>query len=240
MPSLDERLTRLEDRLDAIHELLTKLVEGQVHASGEQTDNGAAIDGEPTVEINAAELNELMSRIQRERDPLDIQYDIVLAWGKNPRKEKLSEFNLAGRNLRNVDLKGAVLNNSNFSKADLTGGKLIRTDLSDADLSRAQLGRVDFSKANMERADLTFAHIAYAKLEGANLRYASLTRANLSGANISKVDFSGAQINRADMTRANLQDALVTYRQLATVGALDSAIMPDGRIFDGDYEPYKR
>ncbi len=237
MPSLDERLTRLEKRLDAIHELLTKLVEARIGAASSPDAN---LEGEPTIEIDAAQLNELMTRISRDRDPLDIQYDIVLAWSKNPHKEKLSEFDLSGRNLRNVDLKDAVLNNSNFSKADLTGAKMIRANLHEADLSRAQLGRVDFSKANLERADLTFAHITYAKLESANLRYASLTRANLSGANVGKADFSGAQINRADMTRANLKGALVTYRQLATVGALDSAIMPDGRIFDGDYEPYKR
>ena len=77
-----------------------------------------------------------------------------------------------------------------------------------------------------------------AKLEGANLRYALLTRANLTGANLSKVEFGGAQLNKVNLTRANLKDAHITYRQLASVSTLDGATMPDGRLFDGNLEPY--
>jgi len=242
--SLDERLTHLEDRLDAIHELLTRLLEAQLAAvepvrEVPQPKRGKRLADESTIRMKPVEINELMSRIARERDPLDIQYDIVLNWANGSRGEDLSEFNLSGRNLRNVDLKDANLIRANLSKADLSGGKLQRANLTDADISRAQMGRTDFSKAILEQADLTFAHLSHAKLDGANLRYASLTRANLSGTNLSNADLSGAQLNRADLTRANLQNAAVTYKQLAAAGTLDSAIMPDGRIFDGNYEPWK-
>ncbi len=94
-------------------------------------------------------------------------------------------------------------------------------------------------QANLTQADLTFANLSYAKLEGTKLRYALLTRTNLTGANLGGADLGGAQLNKANLTRANLKDAAVNHRQLASASSLDGATMPDGRVYDGDPEPYK-
>jgi uncharacterized protein YjbI with pentapeptide repeats len=232
MTRLDDRLTRIEEQLDTIQALLTQLLEtAQVGSlAGVDVQPEALIEVEPPVEAAPAPVDE---------DPLEIQYQLALGWAEGNRAEDLAEFDLAGRNLRNIDLKDAQLTRADLSKADLTGAKLSRAQLSGADLSKAQLVRADLSRAVLEEADLTFANLNYAKLERASLRYALLTRANLSGANLSGIDFGGAQLNRANLTRANLKGAHIHHRQLASASSLDGATMPDGRLYDGDPEPYK-
>ncbi len=244
MTRLEERLARLEQRMDEIYRLLAALVEMQQAGAAGQPPASPAREQSPPVapQPEAAAVESLPAPAVLppvEEDPLEIQYHLAQNWARSGRTENLSEFDLAGRNLRNVDLKDARLVRANLSRADLTAARMTRADLSESDLSRAQLSRADLARANLNQADLTFANLSYAKLEGASLRHALLTRANLTGANLSGADLSGAQLNRANLTRANLRDAHLTYRQLASVSTLDGATMPDGRLYDGDPEPYK-
>jgi hypothetical protein len=232
MTRLDDRLTRIEEQLDAIQALLAQLLETA------QEGSLAGVDVQPE-ELKEVEPPVEEAPVLIDDDPLEIQYQLALGWAEGNRADDLTEFDLAGRNLRNVDLKDAQLTRADLSRADLTGAKLSRAQLSGADLSRAQLVRADLSRAVLEEADLTFANLNYAKLERATLRHALLTRANLSGANLSEIDFGGAQLNRANLTRANLKGAHLHYRQLASASSLDGATMPDGRLYDGDPEPYK-
>lgn len=68
-------------------------------------------------------------------------------------------------------------------------------------------------------------------LRGANLSNAKLFRADLEEANLERVKLKGAF-----MKQANLRNAKVTIEQLATVGNLEGAIMPDGRKYE-EWEP---
>jgi hypothetical protein len=238
MTRLDDRLTHIEERLDEIQALIARLLE----LAGEERLVGVA--GVAAVEVQPEAPPVVEQPFPEppapvEEDPLEIQYQLALGWAEGSRADDLTEFDLSGRNLRNVDLKDAQLTRADLSRADLTGAKLSRAQLSGADLSKAQLVRADLSRATLEEADLTFANLNYAKLERASLRHALLTRANLSGANLSDIDFGGAQLNRANLTRANLKGAHIHHRQLASASSLDGATMPDGRLFDGDPEPYK-
>ncbi|MCP4416324.1 MAG: hypothetical protein GY805_06865, partial [Chloroflexi bacterium] len=56
---------------------------------------------------------------------------------------------------------------------------------------------------------------------------AKLYKADLEGANLERVKLKGAFLKRA-----NLHNANVTIEQLATVGDLENAIMPDGRKYE--------
>jgi len=228
MTRLDDRLTLIEKRVEEIHRLLLHLIALQ----GGLPDAVQADEGEvvPLPPIDVTWL---------EDDPLVIQRQIVLDWAESEERGDLSEFQLAGQNLRGVDVSGAVMARANLTRADLTGAKLVKTDFSGGDLSRAQAVRADLSRATLDEADLTYANLNYAKLEGASLRHALLTRANFTGANLSGAELGGAQLNRANLTRANLRDAAVHRKQLTSASSLDGATMPDGRIYDGDPEPWK-
>ena len=244
MTRLDERLNRLEQRLDEIHALMLRLIASQANANRAIFGSG----DEPTRKLEPIieELDSLslpgdagVKITWDQDDPLEIQYQLVRNWAAQGRTEDLSDFDLSGRNLRNTDLKDAKLVRANLSRADLTGAKLARADLTNANLSRAQLARVDLTRVTMVEADLTFANLNYAKLEGASLRHAVMTRCNLTGANLSGADLGGAEWSKAVLTRANLKGAEISHRQIAAASSMDGATMPDGRVYDGDPEPYK-
>jgi hypothetical protein len=231
MTRLDDRLTLIEKRVEEIHRLLLHLIamKGGLPGSEQEAEGEIAVPP-PLAPVDVTWL---------EDDPLEIQRQIVLDWAEAEERGDLSEFQLAGQNLRGVDVSGAVMVRTNLTRADLTGAKLIKTELSGGDLSRAQAVRADLSRAVLDEADLTYANLNYAKLESASLRHALLTRANLTGANLSGAELGGAQMNRANLTRANLRDAAVHRKQLTSASSLDGATMPDGRIYDGDPEPWK-
>ena len=86
----------------------------------------------------------------------------------------LSDKNLRGANLYEVDLRGA-----NLFDADLTGANLYAADLRKADLREA-----DCAGANLYLADLCEADLRGADFTGANLSNACLRSANLSGADL--------------------------------------------------------
>lgn len=241
MTRLEDRLARLEQRTEEIHRMLMHLIELQSRTMSQPLPpaEDSEQDSEALEAASTAVSSAPLQPIWIEPDPLEIQYQLVANWAAAGRTEDLSDFDLSGRNMRNLDLKDAKLLRSNLSRADLTASRMARTEMAEADLSRSQMSRVDLTRANLAQADLTFANLSYAKLEGAKLRYALLTRANLTGANLSSADLGGAQLNRANLTRANLKDAAVNHRQLAGVSSLDGATMPDGRIYDGNPEPYK-
>jgi hypothetical protein len=240
MTRLEDRLARLEQRTEEIHRMLLHLIKLQSRSMGQPlppVEDSVLDSAAPEAASDA--VNATSTPIWIEPDPLEIQYQLVVNWAAAGRTEDLSDFDLSGRNLRNLDLKDAKFLRSNLSRGDLTASRLMRAEMAEADLSRAQMARVDLTRANLAQADLTFTNLSYAKLEGAKLRYALLTRSNLTGANLSDADLGGAQLNRANLTRANLKDAAVNHRQLASVSSLDGATMPDGRIYDGDPEPFK-
>ena len=230
MTRLDDRLTLIEKRVEEIHRLLLHLIAMQGGLPDAEQEAESEVTLPPLAPVDVTWL---------EDDPLEIQRQIVLDWGESEERGDLSEFLLAGQNLRGVDVSGAVMFRANLSRADLTGAKLSKTDLSGGDLSRAQAVRADLSRAILDEADLTYANLNYAKQESASLRHALLTRANLTGANLSGAELGGAQMNRANLTRANLRDAAVHRKQLTSASSLDGATMPDGRIYDGDPEPWK-
>ncbi len=250
MTRLDERLTHIEQRLDDIHRLLLRLL---AHQSGTGTtlDPSMPASDQPMSQGETdAEIARLLSElglaegasaavVSVDDDPQVIQYNVALNWAKQGRADDLSDFDLSGRNLRNVDLKDARLARANLSKSDLTTARMARADLSAADLSRGQLARADLTRATLTDANLSYTSLTYAKLEGAMLRHTDLTRANLTGANLTGADLGGANFTRANLARANLKNAAVTARQLAMASSLDGATMPDGRLFDGSTEPFK-
>ena len=89
----------------------------------------------------------------------------------------LSETDLSGVNLGEVNLRGA--------------------DLSRANLVKAKLGEVNLSGANLRGADLSLAELCGANLRETNLRGADLREANLIVANLSEVN-----LRRADLSGA--------------------------------------
>ncbi len=101
-------------------------------------------------------------------------------------------------------------------------GQPVVVDLAEADLSIANLGNAKLGGAHLYRADLSGAD-----LSGAYLGMADLSKANLSGALLGEADLSDA-----DLSKADLRGAFIADSQLATIGSLKEARLPNGRKHD--------
>lgn len=111
----------------------------------------------------------------------DEQYWKVLNWDK---KTRFSGFDLANRNLAQLDLTKAYL-----TYADLAG-----SNLSGVTLRGANLGYADLREANLERANLRGANLTGADLRGANFDGADLELANLSEARLDGCHFDARTV----------------------------------------------
>lgn len=145
---------------------------------------------------------------------------------------------LSGANLRNANLRDARLVNTSLGAQGFLTPHSERTDLSGADLSGAIMFGANLKGAILEGADLSGAwvgttdpnmpwHPKNADLDGVDLSNANLSGAELADLNLTETDLSGA-----DLSGANLTGATVTEEQLATVGSLEGATIPDGSIHD--------
>jgi hypothetical protein len=110
---------------------------------------------------------------------------------------------------------------------------LIGANLWNANLEKARMRNFNLRKVILSRANLKNAYVSQA-----TLRQADLTKANLEGAYFNRSDLSSATLYRANIRGAFFADAIlkevdVELYQLAEVGWLRGAIMPNGNIYDG-------
>jgi len=70
-------------------------------------------------------------------------------------------------------------------------------------------------------------------LEGAYLSYANLRNVDLSGADLDGARLTKAQLHGANLSGADLVGTTLKVSQLAQVGSLRGASMPDGKLYDG-------
>ncbi len=108
------------------------------------------------------------------------------------------------------------------------GRSFYRADLRRADLREVDLRRIDLRKADLAGANLKRANLFLANLEEADLSQANLEEAGLFQANLCRADLRKACLKRAFLCKANLRGAKVSDKQLAQVGDLTGAILPDG------------
>lgn len=133
----------------------------------------------------------------------------------NLTRTNLISVNLSGVNLTNADLSDANLGSVNLTRADLSGANLSGVNLTRVDLSGANLSGVNLTRAKLISADLSGINLTNADLSGAiltnvDLGSANLTRVNLSGINLNGVDLSGADLRDANLRDANLSGAILS------------------------------
>lgn len=165
----------------------------------------------------------------------------------------LGNVNLYGTDLVEANLKKAKLVNAFLDRANLTGANLSNAEFSwnewddgwggrnkcnvdfVASLNNVKLNRSNLTKANLQYVSLKGAHLIQANLRGANLRYS-----DLRGANLAQADLSDSKIGGADLRGANLLGAKLFDYQKSYVEShfeppkLEGAIMPDGKIYQGN------
>ena len=112
----------------------------------------------------------------------------------------LSNINLSGADLRNIDLSDTNLNYTDLSNADLWNSNLSYTDLIGADLwnsnlSESDLNNANLSYTNLRGANLSYTNLSYTDLRGADLRYANLNNANLWDANLRYANLNNIETN---------------------------------------------
>ncbi|MCC6904874.1 MAG: pentapeptide repeat-containing protein [Anaerolineae bacterium] len=143
--------------------------------------------------------------------------------------------NLSEAALYDADLRGARLTEANCEGSDLREANLEGVSLRDAVLQGAELGGACLCRATLEFARLQDATLLNANLERADLRHARLDGADLSYARLAHTNLSEASLAGADLSNAQMQSAQVTDAQLQQASSLWSAILPDGRRYDGRF-----
>lgn len=175
----------------------------------------------------------ILNEIETKR-VLDSYYEKTVNWANTGRIEPLRGFNLAGRDLSQIDLSGTADQAGNRG-ADLTGAQLSDAILTEAKLayatfSRAQLNQVDLRKADLQGTNLRGADLTKANLRDANLNNAILSGADLSGANLTNVDLRSANLSGAILTRALLPQAQLTG------ATLTQAILTEANLQEADLQ----
>ncbi len=120
----------------------------------------------------------------------------------------LSDRNLEGQNLAEMDASGATFDRS----------RLFQTNLSRAKLSQATFYGSFLAEANLARSELAEARFG----DGTTLRRAILTDANLTEAILGSIDLTEAVLSRAVLTKALLGKADLTKAVLVNA-ILDEA-----------------
>lgn len=120
---------------------------------------------------------------------------------------------------------------ADFYDTYLTGFNLpFKSDLDSALFGKADLSGVDFSNANL--ASVVF--------ESAILRAANLSHANLQNANFGGAFLGGAILRQCNLANASFHETYMigvrelTPQQLSLVKTLNHAVMPDGRVWQGN------
>ena len=136
----------------------------------------------------------------------------------NLKGANLSGANLTGANLVQADLSGAELHGIILERANLSGANLDGADLSGADLTEATLTRIDFRNVNLNAVVLNSATLIGAELWGTDLKGAQLVGADIRGSNLVGANLSGASIgNQLKKLGANLSGA--DMRGVRLIGA---------------------
>jgi uncharacterized protein YjbI with pentapeptide repeats len=131
----------------------------------------------------------------------------------------LVSANLMFAKLNVARLSGAHLSNANLKGASLNVTNLVRADLSNAELSKASLVRSELVRANLSRANLIAAN-----LKNADLREATLRQANLRQANLSEVNLKGSLLTGANLEQANLSKTDLSRTDLSGANLRDTEL----------------
>jgi hypothetical protein len=133
--------------------------------------------------------------------PPDVKAAImVLSRRPNPEDRRyrldLTDINLNGAKLSEVDLQYADLRGSTLMRADLTRANLSGARLGGANLSDACLGKADLQRADLEGANSagSYASLFDAHLNDTDLRNASLGKINYRGHELRVAKTDGATL----------------------------------------------
>ncbi len=123
--------------------------------------------------------------------------------------------------------QAAHMGQCDLSNIDLAGAHLAQVNFQHSNLQNAIL-----RGANLSRADLTGANLSGSDLEGANLSSADLSGANFQGANLSGAKLTGADMRGANVQDARLHSAVFVETKLwdTDVHAFDTSVLDLKRI----------
>ena len=194
--------TTLPERLGAIYELQRLADEHpeQYHVAimrrfcdivCNPIGNDGGVEGEPLNE-------ELPAR-------KDVRVVMEAIGTRNDDKIALERHDNYRLDLSDADLRGHYLHNLNLSGSLLTSAKLSNTYIFGTDLSGAGLYLADLCGASIANTDFTGTFLAGANLSRIrDCHGTKFSNANLTGANLTDGNLSGAIVNGAELLGANL------------------------------------
>ncbi|MFB5619799.1 MAG: pentapeptide repeat-containing protein [Nitrosopumilus sp.] len=151
----------------------------------------------------------LLSTIERIRDK-KIRYNasnllkILLSTGNVPKRINLSNLDLSGANIPNMDFTGSNLSNSNLSNANLRGVNFSEANLTNCKLESSNLTGVVFSNANLTSTKLRNSNVNNAIFFESIVKQTDFTKANLSHSNFQHAEIDNARFYYADLTYSKL------------------------------------
>ena len=131
----------------------------------------------------------------------------------------LSDVNLSNATLRKAILTKAILNKANLSSADLQRTELSDANLQEANLSIAILTGANFCKAKLQRANLTSAKIWATNFDRANLNNSSLAHTQIWAAKFPGAFLHGANLTLADLKHTDLSNGKLAQANLSKAKA---------------------
>jgi len=126
---------------------------------------------------------------------------------------------LAGKTITSgevSDLSGESLQCANLTDANLSGLSLDQIDITGADLRGANLQNTDLTQATLNGADFQGANLAGATLDQSEAQGADFRDADLSGASAVQTDLTGANLDDASLGGADFSQA--TFSGTAMTG----------------------
>ncbi len=119
----------------------------------------------------------------------------------------------------------------NLSDVNLVGLDLKEIDLSDANLDGAILNDANMEGAVLARASLFTTQLIHVNLTGASLEDANLDATSLMRSNLTSAEMSGARFNGGDAAKANFSNATLMHTTLIGTGLwnadFDQAVLGD-------------
>jgi len=168
---------------------------------------------------------------------LEILKQGVEAWNEwreenNDVKPDLSEAELGGENLKEVDLQSAILIRANLDGADLESANFERADLRVTHLREACLNDAYLYEVDLLGGDLRGSKLRNAVLEGANLTSADIRGAVLTGAQLVGTNLYDANLEEANFQNAKLWETLFINTNILKAKELDNCRHPGPSFID--------
>lgn len=146
----------------------------------------------------------------------------------------ITEMDLEGCHLKNIDLQSISLRRSKLFSADLGGADIRKVDLSECNLKGAYFGDSDCRGTSFRNSSLHRTRCRRSNMIAACFAEAQLEKTEFFDTNLQNADFRGAKLEGCKFKGANLRQANFKGATIIGVQQFLDSVAPHLAIFDHD------